>query len=170
MEYKLIFSNRKTIAIEINENCEVIVRAPRFANKNAIEKFVLSKKDWIEKTLKKQSERAKNKKTFSQDELQELYNFGKAFLEENLPIWAKEIGVKPTGVKITSAKKRFGSCNARNSLCFSVYLFSYEKPAIEYVIVHELCHIKHHNHSKKFWSEVEKHLPDYKQREKLLKI
>ena len=46
MEYKLIFSNRKTIAIEINENCEVIVRAPRFANKNAIERFVLSKKDW----------------------------------------------------------------------------------------------------------------------------
>ena len=169
MEYKLIFSNRRTIAIEINENCEIIVRAPRFANKKHIEKFVESKQDWIEKTLIKQQKRAQNKKVFSQEEIENLYKFGEMYLKENLPLFAKKVGVRPTGVKITSAKKRFGSCNARNSLCFSVYLFSYPKSAIEYVVVHELCHIKHHNHSKKFWAEVEKHLPDYKQREKLLK-
>ena len=170
MEYKLIFSNRRTIAIEINENCEVIVRAPRFANKNYIENFVLQKQNWIEKTLIKQREKQKLIKTFSKEEIKELFDFGQLFLKENLPILAEKIGVKPTSVKITSAKKRFGSCNSKNSLCFSVYLFSYDKRAIEYVIVHELCHIKHHNHSKMFWQEVEKHLPDYKEREKLLKI
>ena len=170
MEYKLVFSNRRTIAIEINENCEIIVRAPRFANKKQIEKFVFEKEDWIEKSLIKQKAKQKNRKTFSNEEVNELKKFGEDFLKENLPKWAQKIGVKPTGVKITSAKKRFGSCNSKNSLCFSVYLFSYERKAIEYVIVHELCHIKHHNHSKKFWREVEKHLPDYKQREKLLKI
>ena len=170
MEYKLIFSNRRTIAIEINENCEVIVRAPRFANKNYIENFVLQKQNWIEKTLIKQREKQKLIKTFSKEEIKELFDFGQLFLKENLPILAEKIGVKPTSVKITSAKKRFGSCNSKNSLCFSVYLFSYDKRAIEYVIVHELCHIKHHNHKKMFWQEVEKHLPDYKEREKLLKI
>lgn len=169
MEYKLIFSKRRTIAIEINENCEIIVRAPRFASKKQIEKFVLEKKSWIQKTLIKQAQKQKNKKTFSESEIKELYKFGKEFLEENLPVWAEKIGVKPSGVKITSAKKRFGSCSPKNSLCFSVYLFSYDKRAIEYVIVHELCHIKQHNHSQKFWAEVEKHLPDYKQREMLLK-
>ena len=170
MEYKLIFSNRRTIAIEINENCEVIVRAPRFANNKQIENFVLQKQNWIEKTLIKQREKQKLIKTFSKEEIKELFDFGQLFLKENLPIWAEKIGVKPTSVKITSAKKRFGSCNSKNSLCFSVYLFSYDKRAIEYVIVHELCHIKHHNHSKMFWQEVEKYLPDYKEREKLLKI
>ncbi|MBQ4155204.1 MAG: M48 family metallopeptidase [Clostridia bacterium] len=170
MDYKIIFSNRRTIAIEITENCEIIVRAPRFLSKREIEKFVLQKQKWIEKTLVKQELKRKNKKVFSEDEIRDLYKFGEEFLKENLPKWAEKIGVEPTGVKITSAKKRFGSCSPKNSLCFSVYLFSYPESAIEYVIVHELCHIKYHNHSKKFWQEVKKHLPDYKQREKLLKI
>ena len=170
MDYKLIFSNRRTVAIEITENCEIVVRAPRFLSKKQIEKFVLQKQEWIEKTLIKQKEKQKNKRVFSEDEIKALYKFGEAYLKENLPVFAKKIGVNPTGVKITSAKKRFGSCSPKNSLCFSVYLFSYPERAIDYVIVHELCHIKHHNHSKKFWQEVQSHLPDYKQREKLLKI
>ncbi len=169
MEYKLIYSNRKTLALEINENCEVIIRAPRFASKRQIEKFVQDKQNWIEKTLVKQQARKEKKQALLDIDKQQLYKIGEKILEEKFLYWAKRIGVKPTGVKITSAKKRFGSCNAKNSICFSCYLFAYPTDAVEYVIVHELCHIKHHNHSKKFWALVEKHLPDYKSREKLLK-
>ena len=75
----------------------------------------------------------------------------------------------PSSVKVTSAKKRFGSCSAKNSLCFSLYLFDYPDKAIDYVVVHELAHIKEHNHSKRFWRVVENYLPDYKERDKVLK-
>ena len=79
------------------------------------------------------------------------------------------MGVRYTGLKITAAKTRFGSCNSKNSICFSLYLMSYPENAIDYVIVHELAHIKEKNHSSAFYKVVESVLPDYKDRRKLLK-
>lgn len=75
----------------------------------------------------------------------------------------------PTALKITSAKTRFGSCSGKDSICFSYLLMRYPDEAIDYVVVHELAHIKHKNHSKAFYTLIEKYLPDYKEREKLLK-
>ena len=79
------------------------------------------------------------------------------------------MGVTPTGVKITAARSRFGSCSGKNSLCFSLYLMEYPEEAAEAVVVHELAHIRHHDHSPAFYAEVAKVLPDYKERMKLLK-
>ena len=79
------------------------------------------------------------------------------------------MGLKPTSVKITSAKGRFGSCSAKNGLCFSWRLMAYPERAVRYVVVHELAHIAHHNHSPAFYALVEKYMPDYKERQKLLK-
>ena len=169
MDYRLIRSNRRTIAIEITDSAEVLVRAPIFASVKQIEKFVQSKQNWIEKTVNKQKIRFNDKKAIFETDIDVLYEKGRQILDEKFLYWAKRIGVTPTGVKITKAKKRFGSCNAKNSICFSVYLFAYPEEAVEYVIVHELCHIKQHNHSPRFWALVQKHLPDYKDREKLLK-
>ena len=80
------------------------------------------------------------------------------------------MGLKPSSVKITSAEKRFGSCSSKNGLCFSWRLLAYPTAAVEYVVVHELAHIKHHNHSPAFYALIEKYMPDYKERQKLLKI
>ena len=79
------------------------------------------------------------------------------------------MGLKPKGVKITSAKKRFGSCSANDSICYSWRLMLYPKEAIDYVVVHELAHIVHKNHGQGFYSLIEKYLPDYKERENLLR-
>ena len=169
MEYKLIRSKRKTLSLEINENCEVIVRAPLRMSEDFIEKFVIEKRDWIEKSLKKMQKRAENRPKYTENDIKMLKKRAKIIRFERLPYWSQVTGFKPAGVKITSAKKRFGSCSPQNSLCFSLYLFDYPLEAIDYVIVHELCHIKEHNHSPRFWSLVEKTLPDYKERQKLLK-
>ena len=83
--------------------------------------------------------------------------------------YAAIMGVVPTGIKITSAKTRFGSCSSKNSLCFSLYLMAYPDRAIDYVVVHELAHIRQKNHSPAFYAEVAKVMPDYKERVKLLK-
>ncbi|MGN0172946.1 MAG: M48 family metallopeptidase [Acutalibacteraceae bacterium] len=169
MEYKLIRSRRKTLSIEITEHCEVIVRAPMRLSQKIIDDFVNSKSDWIDKKLLLVSERVKNKKNYTDDEILRLRKKAEEILPEKIEFWSKITGLKPTGVKITTAKKRFGSCSAKNSLCFSVFLFDYPDEAVDYVVVHELCHIKEHNHSMRFWRLVESFLPDYKAREKLLK-
>lgn len=75
---------------------------------------------------------------------------------------ANQTELYPTGIKINSAKSRWGSCNAKNSLNFSWRLMMAADTQIDYVIVHELCHIKQKNHGKHFWSEVEKYIPNYK--------
>ena len=75
--------------------------------------------------------------------------------------------VKPASVKINSAKKRYGSCSGTNNLNFSLYLMDKDERFIDYVVVHELAHIKHHNHSSDFYKFIEQFMPDYKYRMKL---
>ena len=79
------------------------------------------------------------------------------------------MGLVPISVKISSAQKRFGSCSAQNALNFSYRLMMYPVDAIDYVVVHELAHIKHHNHSRDFYNLIKKYMPDYKEREKKLR-
>ena len=65
--------------------------------------------------------------------------------------------------------KGWGSCSGKNSISFSWRLMQYPEAAIDYVVVHELAHIRHHNHSAAFYSFVEKILPDYRERARLLR-
>lgn len=78
-------------------------------------------------------------------------------------------GVQPTGITVTAARTRFGSCSGKNRLSFSLYLMAYPETAIEYVVVHELAHIRHHDHSPAFYREVEAYLPDWRARRALLR-
>ena len=82
---------------------------------------------------------------------------------------AQEMCVKVKSISVTSAKTRWGSCSAENAIRYSFRLLYMEKPLIEYVIVHELAHITHKNHSSAFWREVEKFIPDWREKRKRLK-
>ena len=79
------------------------------------------------------------------------------------------MGLRPAGVTITGAEKRFGSCSAKNRICFSWRLMQYPEEAVDYVVVHELAHILHKNHGKAFYACVEEVLPDWRARRALLK-
>ena len=83
--------------------------------------------------------------------------------------YARRMGVAPASVRITSARTRFGSCSAKNGLCFSWRLMQYPEAAVDYVVVHELAHIRHHDHSPAFYAFVAQFLPDYRQRAALLR-
>jgi hypothetical protein len=93
----------------------------------------------------------------------------KAIIEERIKIYADIMNLKFNGIKITSANKRWGSCTNKNNLNFSYKLAMAPLSSIDYVIVHELAHIKEKNHGKGFWRLVELTLPDYKKRQKWLK-
>lgn len=86
-----------------------------------------------------------------------------------LPELSSQTGISYAGVRLSSARKRWGSCNAKNGLSFSWPLIMAHPRAVEYVVIHELCHVLHKNHSKDFWREVEAHMPDYKLRRKWLR-
>ena len=82
---------------------------------------------------------------------------------------AREMGVTVKSVSVTSAKTRWGSCLADNAVRYSFRLLYMEKDLVEYVVVHELAHIRHKNHSPAFWREVEKFVPNWRERRKRLK-
>lgn len=74
------------------------------------------------------------------------------------------MGLKPTALTLRDAKSRFGSCSADGRIMLSIRLMRYPAEAIDYVVVHELAHLVHHNHGAAFYELVEKYLPDWKQR------
>ena len=82
---------------------------------------------------------------------------------------AKRMGVRYRSVGVSSAKTRWGSCSADDRLRYSFRLLYAPKEVIEYVVVHELAHTRYKNHSRLFWAEVEKYLPDWKIQRKWLK-
>ena len=168
-EYTLIRSARKTLALEVSREGEIIVRAPNRVSRGDIDRFVTKHEAWLEKALARQSERREKYPEPTAEERKELIARAKAVLPTKIEKYAALMDVRPTGVKITSAEKRFGSCSGKNSLCFSWRLMRYPEAAIDYVVVHELAHIRYKNHGKLFYEFIESILPDYKEREKLLR-
>ncbi|MGD0707762.1 MAG: SprT family zinc-dependent metalloprotease [Anaerolineaceae bacterium] len=83
--------------------------------------------------------------------------------------YATRLGFKVNHVRITSAQRRWGSCSAKGTLCFTWRLVMAPPPVIDYVVVHELAHLRERNHSKRFWSLVQSFMPDYKTRQDWLK-
>ena len=169
MQFKIVRSKRSSIAIEINREGEMTVRAPLKTADSVLKELVFQKRDWIEKTIKIQAAKKLARPEPSPEEIKLLKEKAKEILPKKVEYYGKCMNLAPTSLKITSAKTRFGSCSAKNGICFSWRLMMYPEKAVDYVVVHELAHIKHHDHSKRFWGLVEKYMPDYKSRRALLK-
>ena len=168
MEYTLIRSKRRTISIQVKD-ANVIVRAPLRAPVEAIEQFVLSKEKWITEAMERQKERAIKYPEPTAEEMKELKKQAKEYIVPRVEFYSQIMNLYPSEVKINSAKKRFGSCSGKNSINFSCLLMRYPQEAIDYVIVHELAHIKHKNHGREFYMLIERVLADWRKRSKLLK-
>lgn len=166
-DYTLVRSKRKSVAIQVDENCNITVRAPLRLSQKDIDKILLEKKSWLEKAIISQRGKKKNIKDYSDDDIILLRKKAKQIIPAKVEYYSKIMQVKPASVKINSAKKRYGSCSGANNLNFSLYLMDKDERFIDYVVVHELAHIKHHNHSKDFYGFIEQFMPDYKERMKL---
>ena len=169
MEIKVKYSKRRTMSLEITRECEILVRAPLKATSNDVEKFVKSHEEWLISHLERRRASLLAHPEPTEEELAELKRLARNYIPERLAYFSAVMGIIPERVSINSAKTRFGSCSSRNTLNFSARLMKYGKEAIDYVVVHELAHIRHHDHSRDFWALVEKYMPDYKERKKLLR-
>lgn len=174
MKVTVIRSNRKTVAIQVNSDLSVTVRAPRSASEKDIEVILKKKEAWISKHIEKIK---KTKERFEAEPTEKLTREKViALAEEALKViparveyFARVIGVTYGKITIRNQKTRWGSCSSKGNLNFNCLLMLAPSEVLDYVVVHELCHRKQMNHSKAFWSEVEKVLPDYKEARKWLK-
>lgn len=171
MKYDIIRTKRKTLALVITSEGKIVVRAPLRCSDKTIEDFVLRHNQWIKLNLEKVEARRQKAAAYeiSEAETAEYIRLAKEYLPERTAYWSSVMGLTPSYVKITSAKKRYGSCNGKNGICYSYRVMAYPRQAVDYVIVHELAHIKYKNHGAEFYKLIEKYLPDYREYEKILK-
>ena len=167
----VIRSARKSFAVEIRRD-SLTVRAPLQATDAEIGRFLMDHRQLIDKHLQKaralqQAKAGVRKLTGA--EIAELKKKAKRVLPERVAYWAPLIGVKPGRIAIRCQKTRWGSCSAKGNLNFNCLLMLAPDGVIDSIVVHELCHLKHMNHSKRFYAEIEKVLPDYRQHQQWLK-
>lgn len=166
----MIRSRRKTLALEITRDCRLLVRAPLRMSKARIDAFVSGSAAWIARHLEEQRRRAASAPPPpTEAEIAALKERARTELPPKIAFWSEKMGVTPTGFKVTSAKKCYGSCSGKNSLCFSCFLMRCPEEAVELVVVHELCHIREKNHGPRFYALLERYLPDYRERKNLLR-
>ena len=167
MIYKLIYADRKTVSMRFADDGTLLVRAPRYLPTAEIEKIIKMNSSRLEKM---KAETLANEKRRTEADLDELEKRLRAIALPLVEKYSRKMGVSPQKVKFTNAKTNFGSCNTKRTVCFSRYLALYPERAIEYVVVHELAHLFELNHSPRFYAILEKYLPDWKERKKLLTL
>ena len=169
MEFTIIRSKRRTIAISVKSG-KVILRAPMKLSDDEAKKIILTHQNWIEKKLEKSKTKAPIDEAVDDKKANELRKLAREYFKEKTEYYSGIMNLKPSRIAITGARTRFGSCSSKGNLSFSYLLMLYPEAAREYVVVHELAHLSEMNHSKRFYAIIEKYMPDYKERKKLLKV
>ena len=168
--YQVIRSRRRTLAIQVRPDGTVVVRAPLGATRAQIQAAVERSGDWIAKHQAQAAAAApKPEERFTEGELRELAAQLKALLPERLARWSALLGVNYGKVTVRNQKSRWGSCSARGNLNFNCLLALAPPEVLDYVVVHELCHRKHMDHSPAFWNEVGRALPGYEAQRRWLR-
>ena len=163
--YRLIRSNRKTLAIQVSASGQVTVRAPRTISDATIENFLTQKESWILKHLS----HAASEPDPSPGENRPLSDFLRSYYMESArkkfkrktAAYANKMDVTYGRITIREQKTRWGSCSSKGNLNFNWKLILAPPEVLDYVVVHEHCHLKEMNHSKAFWDEVGKVMPEY---------
>lgn len=165
----LVRSDRRSVSLEIEEDGTLLVRAPRWYTQQDADAFVAKNRVWIDKHRPAIERKNAVFTSLRAEEEKQVRAAARQILRALTEEYARRMGLFPTRITITGAKKRFGSCSAKNAVAYSFRLLFYPPEAVRYVVVHELAHLRHHDHGKAFHQLVEKTLPEAKRWEKLLK-
>lgn len=171
-DYEIIRSGRRSVGIEVTRAGGVLVRAPYGVSEREIRRFVLEHADWLEETCRRVAEKraeAAEAGALTDDDLRRLAAQAVKILPAKVAAYAARMGVTVKRITVRNQRSKWGSCSADGNLNFNCLLMLAPEEVLDYVVVHELAHRKEMNHSPRFWAEVEKVLPDWKNRRRWLK-
>ena len=156
--------------MEVTAEGDLIIRAPLKLSEKEIYAFVEKNKKWAADKI----EAARKKKEtpvvpLTWEEIEELGKAAEEYIPMQVAHYAALMDIDFGNVTIRNQTTRWGSCSSKKNLNFNVFLMLASKEVIDSVIVHELCHIRHMNHSKAFYDEVLKFCPDYRKWDAWLK-
>ena len=162
--YTLIKSKIKNMYIQI-KNGQVIVKVPIKLKEQYINEFVRKKSKWIYDKVKEDKQKPKLEEKIEAKDIEELSKI----VQENIRKYSTVLGITPKKVRIRNIKYAWGSCSSNQNITINMKLAKKQEKVIEYVVLHEMCHLIYMNHSKKFWKLIESYMPQYKQYKEILK-
>ncbi len=172
MEYELKRRRgMRTIRIAVHPGGKLVVSSGMSRSQNEIEAFLYRQKAWIETSVEKMKNVSESLLTKNDPkEYRERKKEARMLVEARLETFNALYGLKWSRVSIKNTRRLWGSCSRRGNLNFNYKLLLIPPDLRDYVIVHELCHLIHFNHSPRFWNEVARALPDFKERKKRLRL
>jgi len=169
--YELKRSARaRKMRITVNCDASIVVTLPNIANENFAEKFLREKSDWIFKKVEyfKENKKPLERKHTKRDYLRNKEK-ARIIIMEKVKYFNKFYDFKFNKISIRNQKTRWGSCSKNRNLNFNYKLVYLPEKLVNYIVIHELCHLKEFNHSEKFWQIVSRLVPNYKEARKELK-
>ncbi len=163
IEYQIIRSSRKTLSIEVTRDGRVLARAPYRFPERDIERFIREKEERIVSQVEKIRSIRDSAQPLTKEELKDLAQRAKKLIPERVAFYSEQMGVTYGRITIRHQKTRWGSCSDDGNLNFNCLLMLAPDDVLDYVVVHELCHLKELNHSGSFWAEVEHVMPGYRE-------
>lgn len=165
MEIQIIKTRRKTVSLEVKRDGSVIVRAPLRMPQREIQEFIESHRSWIEhkcRLMEKRRAQSVSTGVPPVDEIsgKEWEKIREAFADR-VDYYCKKMDVQVGRITIRNQKTRWGSCSAKGNVNFNYQLYYMPPELMDYVIVHELAHRRHMDHSVLFWEEVARYCPEY---------
>ena len=174
-DYEIIYSSRKTIAIQVTRDGRVLVRSPRRCSHSYIDNFVSNNENWVLKHLARAKELEEQKEAavsahppLSAKDRSRYIEIARDIFTRKTEYYARIMGVSYGRISIREQKTRWGSCSSKGNLNFNWRLILAPEEVLDYVVVHELAHRREMNHSKAFYAIVESVLPDYRAARKWL--
>ena len=169
---EVVRSRRKTLSLEVRDDGRIVLRAPLGCSTRQLNAFVEKNRGWLERKLReaeaRQLEREKIPK-LGEEELAALQKRGRAVFAERAAYFAPLVGVSYGRVSVRRQRSKWGSCSGKGNLNFNCLLLLAPPEVLDYVVVHELCHRLEMNHSPRFWAQVERVLPDYREARRWLR-
>lgn len=158
----------RQVRILVHSNGRIAVSAPRLVTRTFIKNFILKKQEWILKTLAKCQPDDPQKNINAKKDFHKNKKIALHLIREKISFFSLIYKLHPRKIFIRNQSTRWGSCSSKGNLSFNFRLIYLSEPLLDYLIVHELCHLQEMNHSHRFWSLVARTIPDYKKRKAAL--
>ncbi len=150
-EITLVQSSRaRRITLSVRPSGEVRLTYPRSVAKKRALEFLESRVEWVEQSRCRLAERAPHRVEYTPEQIEQMRREAKELLPERVAFWAERFGFRYGRVTIRASRSKWGSCSGDNNISLSLFLMTLPEHLRDYVIIHELCHTVHHNHSAEF--------------------